>query len=183
MTRRKKTIGEIVDNLRRIVQVTHEYSKRSERIAGLTSPQLWAMKVLGDAGPLRLSDLARRMYLHPSTLVGIVDRLESRGFVTRTRSMTDRREIAVALTDDGRETAEKTPEVAQALLLMGLESLKGAELQVIADGMELLVKMLGAQEFPPKLLFSSEINRPRPQIATRPKESGLSEEKARRGEK
>lgn len=161
MTSRKKTIAEVVDNLRRVVQVTHEYSKRSERVAGLTSPQLWAMKVLDDTGPLRLSDLARQMYLHPSTLVGIVDRLEARGYVTRTRSKTDRREIAVALTEDGRETAEKTPEVAQVLLLMGLESLKATDLQVIAEGMELLVKMLGAQELPPKLLFSSEVNRPK----------------------
>jgi DNA-binding MarR family transcriptional regulator len=177
---RKRTIAEIVDNLRRVVQVTHEYSKRSERVAGLTSPQLWAMKVLGEAGPLRLSDLARRMYLHPSTLVGIVDRLEARGYVTRTRSVTDRREIAVALTDEGRETAEKTPEVAQVLLLMGLESLEQVELQVIAEGMELLVRMLGAQELPPKLLFSSEVNRPRSGKAKPPAGEGTSAGKVRR---
>jgi len=42
------------------------------------------------------------MYLHPATVVGILDRLESRGLMKRMRSRDDRRVVNVQLTDDGK---------------------------------------------------------------------------------
>ncbi len=160
MADRDRTIMSVADDLRRVIHVAHEYSKRAERVTGVTGPQLWALKVLGSSPPMRVSDLARRMYLHPSTVVGILDRLESRGLVSRTRSREDRREVSVGLTGKGRKTAAKTPEAAQMLLLMGLESLSRRDLKIVSDGLRMLVGLLGAQTLPPKLLFSSEVNRP-----------------------
>ncbi|MCL5885332.1 MAG: MarR family transcriptional regulator, partial [Deltaproteobacteria bacterium] len=85
-TRRDREIAGVLDNLRRVFRVVHRYSKRAEKVGGLTGPQLWAMKVLAESAPLRVTDLARRMYLHPSTVVGILHRLEQQDMVTRTRS-------------------------------------------------------------------------------------------------
>ena len=72
-------IADTIDNLRRVFQVIQEYSKKVEHTTGLTSPQLWAIKVLAEAAPVMVSELARRMYLHPATVVGILTRLESHG--------------------------------------------------------------------------------------------------------
>ena len=157
---RKEAIASVFDNLRRVVQVVHGYSKRAEHVAGLTGPQLWAIKVLAETGPIMVSDLARRMYLHPSTVIGILDRLEVRGRVTRTRSTEDRRVVTVGLTRRGKETVKKVPAVAQGLLLKGLEELSDHDLMVITEGLELLVGILGAQRMPPQLLFSEEVNIP-----------------------
>ena len=157
---RKETIASTFDNLRRVVQVVQGYSKRAERVAGLTGPQLWAIKVLAESAPVMVSDLARRMYLHPSTVIGILDRLETRGLVGRTRSTEDRRVVTVVLTRKGKETVKKVPVVAQGLLLTGLEELSDPELKVIAEGLELLVGILGAGRMPPQLLFSEEVNAP-----------------------
>lgn len=153
-------IAGVVDNLRRIFQVVHGYSKRAERVAGLTGPQLWAVRVLSESAPIRVSDLAKRMYLHPSTVVGILDRLESRGLTTRSRSLPDRRAVSVSLTRHGREFVAKTPAVAQGLILEGLEGLSDRELRVVAEGLDLLVGILGVQGIPPRLLFSPEVNLP-----------------------
>lgn len=158
--RRKEHISSAFDNLRRVVQVVHGYSKRAEHVAGLTGPQLWAIKVLSESAPMMVSDLARRMYLHPSTVIGILDRLEARGLLTRTRSTEDRRVVTVALTRRGKEAVKKVPVVAQGLLLKGLEELSDHDLMVITEGLELLVGILGAQRMPPQLLFSDEINVP-----------------------
>ena len=154
-------IAGVVDNLRRIFQVVHGYSKRAERVAGLTGPQLWAVKVLSESPPIRVSELAKRMYLHPSTVVGILDRLESRGLTTRSRSLPDRRAVVVSLTGRGREFVAKTPAVAQGLILEGLEGLSERDLRIVSEGLERLVGILGAQKMPPRLLFSSEVNLPR----------------------
>src|SRR5690242_7531610 len=94
-------VAEITDNLRRIFQVVNERSKRAERETGLTGPQIWSIKLIAEAGQLKITELARRMYLHPATVGGILDRLEAKGIVARTRSRSDRRVVKVDLTDEG----------------------------------------------------------------------------------
>lgn len=153
-------ISSIVDNLRRVFQVVHGHSKKAERETGLTGPQLWAIKVIADSAPIRVSDLAARMYLHPATTVGILDRLEKKGLIIRVRSLKDRRSVEVALTDTGKDVVEKAPEVAQGLLVSGLEKLSSRKLKTVDSGLAQMVKILGAQEIPPQLFLSSEVNQP-----------------------
>ena len=139
----------------------NEQSKKVERETGLTGPQLWAIKVIAEAAPIKVSELARCMYLHPATVVGILDRLEGRGLVSRTRSQEDRRVVEIELTGQGKELVAKAPEVAQGLLVRGLEPLPEEKLLHIADGLEQLVSILGAQKIPPQLILSPEVNVPR----------------------
>lgn len=158
--RQDEMIAGVVDDLRRVFQVVHGHSKRAERVGGLTGPQLLAIKVLSEATPIRVSDLARRMYLHPSTVVGILDRLASRGLVERTRSAEDRRVVAVTLSDRGKELVAEVPEVAQGLLLSGLERLSPGDRKTVSEGLRIVVELLGAERMPPRLLFSPEVNVP-----------------------
>jgi MarR family transcriptional regulator, organic hydroperoxide resistance regulator len=154
-------VAEIIDNLRRVFQVVNEQSKRVEHETGLTGPQLWAIKAIGESEPIKVSDLARKMYLHPATVVGILDRLEARGLVERIRSKRDRRVVEIELTDQGKQKVAQSPEVAQGLLVRGLEVLPDKKLMEISDGFEQMVKILGAQEIPPQLILSPEVNLPK----------------------
>jgi MarR family transcriptional regulator, organic hydroperoxide resistance regulator len=108
-----------------------------------------------------VSELARRMYLHPATVVGILDRLEKQGFVARVRSTLDRRVVRIELTRKGQDLVRKAPEVAQGLLVQGLEKLSGSELRNIYKGLDTLVGILGAQSVPPRLILSPEVNKPK----------------------
>ena len=152
MVKNAGSIPEVIDNVRRIFQAINEYSKTAERTTGLTGPQLWAIKILADATTLRVSDLARHMYLRPATVVGILDRLEAKGLVTRTRSKEDRRVVDLHLTAMGQELAAKAPEVAQALLLKGLEKLPDEQFHHVEEGMKQMVRMLGAEQISPQPL-------------------------------
>jgi DNA-binding MarR family transcriptional regulator len=160
MTYTANSVAEIIDNIRRVFQVVNEYSKKAERETGLTGPQLWAIKVISEDAPIKVSDLARRMYLHPATVVGILDRLEGRGLASRTRSLVDRRVVEIELTEKGKDLVLQAPEVAQGLLVKGLETLPEVKLKLIAEGLEQLVTILGAQEIPPMLIQSQEVNLP-----------------------
>lgn len=151
-------IAEIIDDIRRIFQVVNEQSKKAKRETGLTGPQLWAIKMIGDLSPVRVSDLAARMYLHPATVVGILNRLELQGLIKRIRTNEDRRVVHIELTDAGNAILAKAPQVAQGLLVTGLEVLPLGKLQDISAGLEELVHILGAQELPPRLILSPEIN-------------------------
>ena len=108
-----------------------------------------------------MSDLARRMYIHPATVVGILNRLELQGLIKRVRTNDDRRIVNVELTNAGNALVAKSPQVAQGLLVAGLEELPLAKLQEISAGLEVLVHILGAQELPPQLILLPEVNLPK----------------------
>ena len=156
-------VAEIMDNIRRVFQVVNEQSKKVEKETGLTGPQVWAIKVISDAAPVRVSDLARKMYLHPATTVGILDRLEKRGLIVRTRSSGDRRVVEITLTAEGRDLVENSPEVASNKITHGLESLNIPELTIIYHGLDKLTHILDATGLPPTLIGTSEVNLPKKQ--------------------
>ena len=152
MRKDREATPEIIENLRRVFQAINEYSKTAERSTGLTGPQLWAIKILANAAPMKVSDLARNMYLRPATVVGIVDRLEMKGLVTRTRSREDRRAVDLQLTELGQELVAKAPEVAQAMLVKGLDELSDEQFSCVEEGMKQMVRMLDAEQITPQPL-------------------------------
>ena len=72
-------ISETVQSLRRIFKAIQDYSQEVSGSFGITGPQLWALKTLSEYESLPLGELSRKMYLHPSTVTGVVDRLETKG--------------------------------------------------------------------------------------------------------
>ena len=54
----------------------------------------------------------------------------------------------------------EAPQVHQDLLVSGLEDLTLMKLKEIVAGLDLLVNILGAQELPPRLVLSPELNLP-----------------------
>lgn len=137
-----KLIADIVDNIRRVFQVVNEQSKRAKKETGLTGPQLWAIKVISDASQIRVSDLAEKMYLHPATVVGILNRLENNGLIKRIRTNNDRRVVHVTLTDKGRDIVRKSPEVSQGLLVAKLGALTILSLKDILEVLDQLVEII-----------------------------------------
>lgn len=65
-------------------------------------------------GKLRLSDLADRVLLSRSGLTRMIDRLESRGWVTREGCSGDRRGAYAVLTESGKQIREDSWPVLQA---------------------------------------------------------------------
>ena len=156
MQNKQSIIIHIMDNIRRVFQILNEQSQRIKQETGLTGPQLWAIRVIHEHGPINISDIAKRMYLHPTTVLGIIDRLEARGLVSRTRSKDDRRVTWVGLTQDGNNLVKSVPEVVHGLLGATLEGISLNELTAIDEGLSELVKVFGAQEIPPKPMLSLE---------------------------
>jgi DNA-binding MarR family transcriptional regulator len=161
VTKKQKAIADIFNNLRRVYQVINEQSKKAKKQTGITGPQLWAIKMIAQSSPVQVSELAHKMYLHPATVVGILNRLEDQGLVLRMRTREDRRVVDVDLTPKGKTLVTRAPEVAQGLLAAGLEVMSAARLLDIASSLDELVHILGAQEVPPHLILSPEVNAPK----------------------
>lgn len=98
-------LGETLDFMRLIWALDHglqSLSKRMQASLGLTGPQRVALRVLGRGPGMSAGTLATILRLHPSTLTGILQRLEGRGLVWRAVDPTDRRRSRLELTARGR---------------------------------------------------------------------------------
>ena len=83
---------------------------------GLTYPQYLAMLVLWEQDGVAVKEIGERLYLDSGTLTPLLKRLEAAGFVKRTRSTADERQVLVALTPQGQALKEKARTVPQSIL-------------------------------------------------------------------
>ena len=101
---RRRLTTEIRESMRELgIRLALLNRQVSERLA-IRDIDLGCLDLIGRAGPLSPTALARLVGLHPATLTGILDRLERGGFITRERDPTDRRGVVLrALRDRGGE--------------------------------------------------------------------------------
>ena len=93
--------------------VMPEYRELFARF-GLTEQQWRVMRMLWTWKKITSADLSARTLLPAPSLVGIIDRLEKKGFVSRMRSVEDRRVVYVIATAGGRALEESvTPLVTK----------------------------------------------------------------------
>lgn len=132
----------IFRSLRRIMRAVDIYSHKLSTEHKITSPQLLCLQMLVTDGPLTNSALAKLVHLSPSTVVGILDRLEAKKLVARERSTQDRRVVLVYATDEGRRFLDSAPSLLQNRLAEGLAQLPEAEQITIAQSLETIVDLL-----------------------------------------
>jgi MarR family transcriptional regulator, organic hydroperoxide resistance regulator len=80
---------------------------------GLSAAEINALACIPDETTVR--DLVTATAQRPSTLTGVLDRLERRGLVERAANPADRRSVLVRLTPDGRTHAARVAEAYAAL--------------------------------------------------------------------
>lgn len=149
-------ISEIMQSLRRIFKAIQDYSQQVNGRFGITGPQLWALKTIEQDGELSLGELSQKMYLHPSTISGVVDRLEKKGYAERERDSKDRRIVKVRLTSGGRRLVNKAPNPVQGRMIYGLRKLKKDKLLSIHLSVQKLVEIVEAQHVKVTFFFDQE---------------------------
>lgn len=110
---------------------------------GLRLPHFAALTALCDFGALAQHDLADRLGLNRSHLVGYLDEIERRGLVQRDRDPGDRRRQQVALTSSGLTLTWELQKVAQRSQDEFLNSLTPDERQTL---IALLHRVLSADD-------------------------------------
>ncbi|KAF0093934.1 MAG: putative regulatory protein associated with the ectoine operon [Puniceicoccaceae bacterium 5H] len=132
----------ILRAVRRIVRSVDVHSRRLTGLAGVTVPQLLCLLSIKESGSLSVRDLARKVELSPSVVVGIVDRLEANGYLTRTRSQRDRRKMDLELTEAGLQLIRNTPSPLHERLQAGLKNISQLERATIALSLERILELL-----------------------------------------
>jgi DNA-binding MarR family transcriptional regulator len=76
-------------------------SKRMEDALGISGPQRFALRMIGARPGITAGELAAMLHLHPSTVTGIVQRLEARKLIKRSANQADARVAHLTLTAAG----------------------------------------------------------------------------------
>jgi MarR family transcriptional regulator, organic hydroperoxide resistance regulator len=121
-------------------------SKRMEQRFGVTGPQRLVIRIVGQFPRASAGQIARVLQIHPSTLTGILRRLESRQLIERKPDPADGRRALFVLTKTGRDAdrlQEGTPEaaVSRALQLLPSTDVEAARrvLSTLAGSLEELL--------------------------------------------
>lgn len=132
----------IIWYVRRLVQAGDIYSKGLTKKYQVSQPQVSCILALSEYGPMPISRLAKYILVKPSTVTGIIDRLEQKGLVTRTRNMSDRRVVTITLTDAGRHLASEAPPPIPKEIVDGLRKLTPHQVKNIVESLAVLVSKL-----------------------------------------
>lgn len=141
-----KPLGETLSFMQLLWAVTHGLESASKRMhaeLGVTGPQRLVLRIVGHHGRISAGALAEVLHIHPSSLTGMLQRLEQAELIRRESDPFDRRRALLALTrrgmrlnDERSGTVEAS--VASALSKMSKERLAGAKavLKAIAASLE-----------------------------------------------
>ncbi|MCT7377341.1 MarR family winged helix-turn-helix transcriptional regulator [Chelativorans salis] len=130
--------------LRRILRATELNARTLARATGLTTPQLIVLEIVAAAGRLTPKDIAARAGVGQATATALVDKLEARGLVTRTRGEQDRRVVWVAPTEAGLEMLKAAPDPLQRTFSEQFEALPDWEQAMVVAALEKVGAMLNA---------------------------------------
>jgi len=139
-------IRQIIFQIRRLMQAGYQYTKDLNKNYHVSAPQLNCLLALYEMGPLPPSQIARHIMVKSSTVTGVIDRLEFKELVRRTRNSRDRRVITIELTETGKALAQNSPPPIQQKIVDGLKRLQSDQLQQMVHYLSLLTHMLDVQE-------------------------------------
>lgn len=142
------TSEDILISLRKIIRALNLESKRIEKEFGISIPQLLCLNFLNQSPSFQanIKELSRALNLNPSTITGIIKRLEKKGFLARLPKKVDKRISYITLTEAGAQLLTKTPLLFHQKLDKKIDSLPKDKMDQIKKGLELLIELLEVNE-------------------------------------
>ena len=136
----------VLQSLRRIIRQTEMHSRNLAAQYKITGPQLVCLHAIQDEGRVTVSRISQAVFLSPSTVVGILDRLAEKSLVVRTRDEHDRRKVYVTLSEKGKELVAHAPSPLHDRLYAAFQNLPELEQATIALSLERVVQLMEAEQ-------------------------------------
>jgi len=96
--------NQLIHKLIDIFEYKNSYQSQSSNIQ---SQDMYILERIYLQQKVKIKDISKQYGIPPSTLTGIIDRLESKKYIERTRTNIDRRIIELVITDKGKQIVER----------------------------------------------------------------------------
>jgi DNA-binding MarR family transcriptional regulator len=136
---------EVLVALRRVIRAVDLHSRALVRSHGLTAPQALVLKEVVAARELPVGALAQRVSLSHATITDILNRLERRALVVRTRSEMDRRRVLVRATPAAEQTLERAPPLLQESFASRFAQLADWEQTLLLASLQRIAALMDAE--------------------------------------
>ena len=143
----------VLDAIRRIVQVLRKTAQTAEKKVGLSAAQLFVVRKLAETQMLSVGELAQRTATSQSSVSEVVQRLVTAGLVSRQRSARDARSVELTLTESGRELAARSPAAVQDSVLEALNRMNPNDRKQLSRLLGVLMNEIGIAHLPVTMLF------------------------------
>jgi len=104
--------------------------------ASLTPTQFAALMMIRDEGPVSQNHLGRMIAMDPATTQGVVSRLQERALIERVPDETDRRRMALTVSEAGRTLTDGLIATAQEISAQTLAPLSAAEVKSLLSALK-----------------------------------------------
>ena len=141
-------LGDVLDFMRLLWAVDHNLQLTSKRMVGaigLTGPQRMVIRLIGRFPGISAGKLAATLHLHPSTLTGVLKRLESRGLIWRKPDPADGRRALFGLTPKGKELDSPTEGTVESAVQVALSKMPPAMIEAAAQALTQIARELSEQ--------------------------------------
>ena len=102
--------------------------------------------VLWQEDNLPIIELSKRTGLAKTTLTGMLDRMEERGFLQRVPDRTDRRQLRIVLSQKARDLNKKYNDVSDEMSIIFYEGFKDEEIDLFESYLDKILKNLMRKE-------------------------------------
>lgn len=148
--------------IRRILRATDQGGHRLFAATGLTTSQYLVLQEIDRRGEATPSAVATTLQFGQPTITNIADRLVTAGLVTRRRGERDKRQVIMAITDPGRATLGRAPDLLQERFRDRFEALPLWEQAMILSALDRVGTLLDASDIDAApLIETGAIDRPR----------------------
>jgi DNA-binding MarR family transcriptional regulator len=140
-----RSLGSVLDFLGQIWELDHALQRRSKRMQkelGITAPQRLVLRIVGRFPGMPAGELATLLHLDPSTLSGILKRLERDGWLRRRDDPRDGRRALLGLTERGRELDGESSGTVEDAVRATLDALSPHELATVRRVLKVLAQRL-----------------------------------------
>ena len=120
------------------ITLSEPHQSRLWQSAQLTMTQLRVLRSLRD-GPRAAGELGRKLGLSATSMTRLLDRLEDRKLLRRSRDEEDRRKVLVALQPEGQRVVGETPLPWGSSLVTAVEELTPEQRRQVAAALRLLI--------------------------------------------
>lgn len=139
-------LGQVLDFMRLIWAVDHALQKTSKRMKttiGVTGPQRLVIRIVARFPGISAGQIARLLHVHPSTLTGILKRLERQGLIRRREDRKDRRRAVLWITTKGKRINVAAAGTVEAAVKRALSRMSRAKLDSAREVLLDLAASLG----------------------------------------
>jgi DNA-binding MarR family transcriptional regulator len=115
-------------------------------MAGLTPSQLLVMQILSERGEVSAGELSKMTQLKHATITTLVDKLVTRGLLSRRRCDEDRRRVWLTLLPDGQKAITAAPDLLQDTFETRFEKLPDWHQAMLVSSLERIAALLDAED-------------------------------------